>query len=302
MYTWPFSVAECALSALSLPPPPSHTHTKKKIPFLPKSLALATTTATSVRTYGAVHGGNYGEGARNSPRWWGWWAGVTSRMLMASSFLMPCFFSAMEMVASEGLRGGGCSGGRAIARAKAATSPPPSRPWWGYWRRRPINNRARRRLGKAAEPELAWRQLQRRWRWSSREGSDETAAISSPLDDIFSIPPSNSTVIAAPSILPKTGGHRVSHPQPPPLLPILSDLGVSSSVFSRRVVPQWWSGGARSHRSRRRQCIPTSCRCRRQTRWAPTRDHGTTLPRLPVQDTTQDVASGSQVVVGSDER
>ncbi|EAZ18649.1 hypothetical protein OsJ_34168 [Oryza sativa Japonica Group] len=82
---------------------------------------------------------------------------------------------------------------------------------------------AERRLGRSAEAELARRQLEWQQRWSSREGGDKPAAISNSLHDSTS--PFTLTAAVAPSVLPETGGHRVSHPQAPPLLPVLLELG-----------------------------------------------------------------------------
>uniref|UniRef100_I1R0T4 Uncharacterized protein n=2 Tax=Oryza glaberrima TaxID=4538 RepID=I1R0T4_ORYGL len=82
---------------------------------------------------------------------------------------------------------------------------------------------AERRLGRSAEAELAWRQLEWQQRWSSREGGDKPTAISNSLNDSTS--PFTPTAAVAHSILPETGGHRASRPQAPPLLPILPELG-----------------------------------------------------------------------------
>lgn len=82
---------------------------------------------------------------------------------------------------------------------------------------------AERRLGRSAEAELARRQLEWQQRWSSREGGDKPAATSNSLNDSTS--PFTLTAAVAPSILPETGGHRVSRPQAPLLLPVLLELG-----------------------------------------------------------------------------
>uniref|UniRef100_A0A0D3HMS9 Uncharacterized protein n=1 Tax=Oryza barthii TaxID=65489 RepID=A0A0D3HMS9_9ORYZ len=85
------------------------------------------------------------------------------------------------------------------------------------------SGRAQHCLGRSAEAELARRQLEWQLRRSSREGGDKPAAVSSSLNDSTS--PFTSTAVVAPSILPETGGHRASRPQPPLLLPVLPELG-----------------------------------------------------------------------------